>query len=292
MFGLPISENTASIMVHIVLTICITALLHVVLRNVLDRIVRRAVKEHKYVSRSEEKKREDTLQGILHTAISVVLWTIAIIVILAQLRVNLAALLTGAGLVGVLVGFGAQNAIKDYLAGIFIITENQYRVGDIITLYASGANVSGVVEDITIRITKLRDLDGNLHIVQNGSGGVVTNRSFEFANVNIDINVSYDTDLEKAREVINRVGVEQAADEQWQAVVLEPIQFLRVDSFNDFSVTLKSVGKVQPATQWELAGDFRLRLKHAFDKAGIVIPIPQVVVHQAPTKKTGPERSH
>lgn len=276
-----IQEILGYTVVQIALTIGITILVMVFMRETLHRIVQRTVKSHKYASPTEEKKREDTLTGILQTATAVILWTIAIVVILYQLHINIAALLTGAGLIGVLVGFGAQNAIKDYLAGIFIIAENQYRVGDIVQLYAGGANVAGVVEDITIRITKLRDLDGNLHIVQNGSGGVVTNLSFDFSNVNIDVGVSYATDLDKARDVLNAVGIEQAGEDEWKSSIIEPIQFLRVDSFNDSSVTLKSVGKVQPAMQWAIAGDFRLRVKKAFDKHGIEIPFQQVVIHQA-----------
>lgn len=269
--------------VQVALTVGITVLVMMFLRETLHRIVQRTVKSHKYSSPTEEKKREDTLTGILHTASAVILWTIAGVVILYQLHINVAALLTGAGLVGVLIGFGAQNTIKDYLAGIFVIAENQYRVGDIVQLYADGANVSGVVEDITIRITKLRDLDGNVHIVQNGSAGPVTNLSFEFANVNINVGVGYTADLDKASEVINAVGIEQAGEDKWKASIIEPIQFLRVDSFNDSSITLKAVGKVQPAMQWDIAGDFRLRIRKAFDKAGITAPLPQLVIHE--TKK-------
>ncbi|MCA9325538.1 mechanosensitive ion channel family protein [Candidatus Saccharibacteria bacterium] len=266
---------------QVALTIGITIVVQVVLRHTLRRIVERTVHSHHHSSRAEEKKREETLTSVFQATSAVLLWTIAVLVMLTQLHVNLVALLTGAGVLGVVIGFGAQEAVKDYLAGIFIIMENQYRVGDIVTLYADGANVGGVVEEITIRITKLRDLDGNLHIVPNGSGGVVTNRSFKFAAVNVDVGVSYDTDLEKAREVINIVGKAQAKAEKWADEILEPIEFLRVDKFGDSAVMLKCVGQVKPATQWDVAGDFRMRLKKAFDEAGIVIPFQQVVIHQA-----------
>ena len=266
--------------IQILLTILITALLHLVFRDAIGRIVARTIHSHKYASKIEERKRVETLARVFRAVLGFLLWTIAVLVILMQLHVQLAPLLTGAGLVGVIIGFGAQNTLKDYLAGMFIILENQYRVGDIVTLKAGGGEVSGVVEDITLRVTRLRDLDGNLHTVPNGASSVVTNRSFKFANVNIDVHVSYDSDLETAREVINRVGLEQAEDEHWKRSVLEPIQFLRVDSFNDFSVTLKSIGKVQPAMQWDLAGDFRLRIKKAFEEAGVKIPLPQLVVRR------------
>lgn len=269
--------NTAA---QVLLTLLVTFAIQLILRESIQHIVERIVKGHKHTSRAEEKQREQTLIRVFRTASAVLLWAIAVVVILYQLHVNVAALLTGAGVFGVIVGFGAQNAIKDYLAGVFIIMENQYRVGDIVTLHADGANISGMVDDISLRITKLRDLDGNLHIVQNGSGGVVTNRSFTFANVNVDIGVAYDSDLDKVREVINAVGAEQADQKEWQDEVIEPIAFMRVDAFGDHAVIIKAIGKVQPAKQWDVAGDFRLRLKKAFDKAGITIPLPQVVVHQ------------
>lgn len=269
-----------SLGVQVAVTIAATVVAQVILRNIIQHAVQRIVKGHRHSSHKEEVQREQTLIGVFRTATAVMLWVVATVVILYQLHVNVAALLTGAGVVGVLVGFGAQNAIKDYLAGIFIIMENQYRVGDIVTLYADGANVSGAVEGINLRITKLRDLDGNLHIVQNGSGGVVTNRSFTFANVNVDVGVAYDSDLDKVREVINKVGNEQSKDLDIRDNIIEPIQFLRVDAFTDSAVMIKAIGKVQPAMQWEIAGDFRLRLKKAFDEAGIVIPFRQVVVHQ------------
>ncbi len=267
--------------VQIVVTITVAVILQVIIRETIQHIVARIVKSHNHSSKQEELQREQTLSSIFRTASAVAIWVVVVVVVLYQMHVNVAALLTGAGLVGVLVGFGAQNAIKDYLAGVFIITENQYRVGDIITLYASGANISGLVEDISLRITKLRDLDGNLHIVQNGSGGVVTNRSFTFANVNIDIGVAYDSDLEEVRDILNRVGIEQSDDENWSSKIIEPIQFMRVDAFGPSAVMLKAVGKVKPAKQWEVAGDFRMRIKKAFDTVGVDIPLPQVVIHEA-----------
>lgn len=274
-----------NVFIQIALALLVALLVQMIVRASISRVVQKVVKSHKYKSKLEEKKREDTLASIFHTTSGIVIWVITIIVVLSQLGVNLTALITGAGIFGVIIGFGAQNALKDYLAGVFIIAENQYRVGDIITLNVGGTEVSGVVEGLAIRITQLRDLDGNLHTIANGAASIITNRSFEFANVNIDIGVSYDTDLDKVRDVLNRVGTEQAEDEAWREKILEPIQFLRVDNFMDSSVILKSVGKVLPAMQWEAAGDFRLRVKKAFDKEGIVIPFPQVVMHQLVDKK-------
>jgi len=269
---------------QIVLTIIGVLIIQLILRKVLERLVRGVVKGHRYASKTDERKREDTLIRIFRTLSAVALWTIAIIVILSELQVHIAALLTGAGLVGVIVGMGAQNVIKDYLAGILIIMENQYRVGDIVQLYANGSNVAGVVEDVSIRATRLRDLDGNLHIVPNGSAGIITNMSLQFAQVNVDIGVSYETDIDKVEKIINDIGDNMIKEKPWSDNIIEPIQFLRLDQFGDSSITIKSVGKVKPATQWDTAGEFRRRLKKAFEKHDIEIPFPQIVIHQ-PAKK-------
>lgn len=272
--------------VQVILTILVILSLQILIRDSIGRIVERTVRSHKHKSAIEEKRREETLTKIFRTASAVALWTIGIVVILWQLHVNIAALLTGAGVVGVVIGFGAQNVIKDFLAGIFIIVENQYRVGDIITLSAgTGDGVSGMVEDITIRITRLRDLDGNLHIVPHGSAGIITNRSFDFANVNIDVNVAYEADIAKVEKTINDVGLELAKDAKWRENCVEPVHFLRVDNFGDSALLVKSLGKVQPGMQWDVAGEFRRRLKIAFEQQDIAIGLPQIVVHQPSTQR-------
>lgn len=276
-----ISDVLSNRLVQILLTIITALLIQLLMRSPIEQVVRRAIRSHRYVSKEEERKREDTLITVFHTAGSVAIWIIAIIVILVQLHVNFAGLLTGAGLIGVIVGVGAQGAIRDFLAGVFIILENQYRVGDIVTLSAGvTGGVSGVVEDITVRITKLRDLDGNLHIVSNGSVGVITNMTFQYANVNIDIPISYTTDIDTAKKIINEVGIELAGDEQLGPDIIEAVQFLRVDSFDASVMIVKALGKVKAGTQWDVAGEFRRRIKLAFDKHHVEIPYPQVVVHE------------
>lgn len=266
--------------IQVLATLIVASSLQLISHATISKLVKRAVRSHKYHTKSDEKKREQTLVNVFRTAAAVSIWLLALVIILWQLRINIAALLTGAGLIGVIVGFGAQNAIKDFLAGIFIIAENQYRVGDIITLRVGGQEISGIVEEITIRITRLRDLDGNLHIVQNGAPEAITNRSFGFANVNIDISVAYDSDVDHVERVINQVGKSMASDQEWSECVIEPIVFLRVDGFEDSAVRIKALGKVLPSKQWDVAGEFRRRLKKAFEKEKITIPFPQVVIHE------------
>ncbi len=277
----------ANPLVQVSATLLVAVIVQMIFRATIERIVHRAIRVHKYANHVDEEKREHTLVTIFRTMSAVVIWITAIIVILWQLDVNVTALMTGAGVVGIIVGFGAQNAIRDFLAGIFIIAENQYRVGDIVTLHAAGKDISGIVEDISIRITRLRDLDGNLHIIQNGEAKIITNQSFGYANVNVDVRVPYEADIDKIEGIINKVGEEMQADQTWAPHIFEPIQFFRVDGLEDSAVRVKAFGKVEPAMQWDIAGEFRRRLKKALDKHGIAVPYPQIInrtPHQ--TKKT------
>ncbi|PID31033.1 potassium transporter KefA [Candidatus Saccharibacteria bacterium] len=268
-----------NVFIQISLVLLGSLVVQFVLQQIINRLVKHAVRSHRYDSKTDEEKREKTLITMLRTAMRVVLWAAASAVILSMLHVNLAALATGAGLIGIVVGFGAQSTIGDFLAGTFIIAENQYRVGDIVTLTSGGKEISGIVEDISIRITRLRDLDGNLHILRNGATGVVTNRTFDFANVNVNIRIAYESDIDTVERVVNEVGQAMASDETWARHIKEPIAFMRVDGFEESAVRIKALGKVAPAKQWEVAGEFRRRIKKAFEQNGIIIPFPQLVIH-------------
>ncbi len=284
----PILENQV---MQFLLTLLLLLAVQLILRSSIDRIVERVVRSHKYTSKVEEGKREETLKKVFRTSSAIVLWIIGIILLLWQLEVNLGALLTGAGLVSVVAGLSAQSVIKDYLAGIFIITENQYRVDDVITLATPTATVSGVVEDISLRMTRLRDMDGNLHIISNGTVGVITNHTFQYANVNIDVQVSYATDINLVERLVNKAGLATAKAEALEPDILEPIQFLRIESLNESSVTVKAYGKVRPGSQWDIAGDFRRRLKDSFNKHHIPIPYPTALVHEAEDEANGMKKA-
>lgn len=283
MFIQNVSEVFLEIFRHpatqIALTLIVAIAVQVIIRRTIDRIVHRAIRSHKYASQIDEEKREHTLTTIFRTTSAVVIWTTVIILILWHLDINILALMAGAGIIGIVVGLGAQSAIRDFLAGIFIITENQYRVGDIVTLTVASKDISGIVEDITIRITRLRDLDGNLYTARNGEVALVSNASFGYANVNIDISVAYESDVDKVEKVMNQVGQDMAKDTQWAQHIFEPIKFFRVDGFEDSAVRIKALGKVEPAMQWDLASEYRRRIKKAFEKHGIEIPFPQRVIH-------------
>ncbi|HJM04011.1 MAG TPA: mechanosensitive ion channel family protein [Candidatus Saccharimonadaceae bacterium] len=276
-----IFQNTYTIVLAVIAAAFIVQL---VLRRIITLAVHRRISRHKNVTAADARKRAETLGGVFRTLSAIIIWITAILVILSIFEVDIAALMTGAGLIGIIVGFGAQSTIKDILAGLFIISENQYRVGDIVRLNGGGGEVAGVVEELTVRITKLRDLDGNLHIVRNGNADIVSNFTFNHANVNLNLSVAYDSDIDVVEKVINDTGAKMADEPEWADAIRKPIQFLRVDDFADSAIMIKTLGEVEPAEQWAVAGEFRRRIKKAFEKAGISIPFPQIVIHEAHKK--------
>lgn len=246
---------------------------------VFSRIIKRSLARHGHLAngRHVDIKRQETIVSIFKGLISALVWPIALIMILSELNIDIAPLVAGAGIIGVALGFGAQYLVRDVISGLFIVLENQYRVGDIVNLDGT----SGKVEEITLRITRLRNLDGVVHYVPNGSISRSSNLSQELSSINEDIGVSYDSDLDKVIKVVNKVGADLAKDKDWKDRIIVGPSFLRVDAFADSAIIIKITGDVKPGKQWAVKGEFFKRLKEAFDKEGIEIPFPQMVVHKA-----------
>jgi len=246
----------------------------------IEKAVRKAVVSDHFLTKEAERKREDTLIRIFNAALKVTVWTVAILTILPEIGINVGPLLAGAGIAGIAIGFGAQYMVRDFIAGLFIILENQYRIGDVVCFDGT----CGLVEDIDLRKTVLRDLDGVVHHIPNGEIKKASNLSKDFARVNLNVGVSYDSDLEKVIEVVNRVGKELAEDPNWKEFIIKPPQFLRVDDFGDSAIIIKILGETQPLKQWDVTGELRKRIKIAFDKEGIEIPFQQIVVWKKENK--------
>jgi small-conductance mechanosensitive channel len=244
----------------------------------IARLIRRSVRSHKFPSQHAEKQREDTLIGMVSMTVRIFIWIIAGLMLLAEFGINIAPLLAGAGIAGVALGFGAQSMVKDFLAGFFIVSENQYRVGDVVRI---NKEIDGVVERVTMRETVLRDLDGMVHHISNGNIEFCTNMTMDYANINLDVRLSYATDIEKAERVINEVGEALAKDPEWKDRITEAPQFLRVDKFIESAMVIKIMGKTVPMEQWAVTGELRKRLKIAFDKNHIEIPFAQLTIHQS-----------
>jgi len=247
-------------------------------KRFMPALVHRAMAKPKRGEREAgagRKKREDTLLGVFMGLSQVIIITIVTFMVLGELNINIAPILAGLGIAGIAVGFGAQYLIRDLIAGVFILMENQFRVGDV----AKIADIAGLVEEVHLRKTVLRDLDGIVHHVPNGEIRVASNYTRRFSRVNLDISVAYGTDLDQAMAVINRVGQELAKDENWKERIITPPQALRVNKFGDSGIDIKILGDVRPIEQWAVMGELRLRLKKAFDKEGIEIPWPHVKLY-------------
>ncbi len=252
-------------------------ILQIIAKKAIVKAVRVAVVPSNYVSKIAEKKREDTLIRIFSGILKIVITSIATLMILSEMGLMIGPVLAGAGIVGLAVGFGGQYLIRDIIAGLFIIIENQYRVGDIVSFDGTG----GLVEDISLRMTTLRDLDGTVHHVPHGEIRKVSNLSKYFSRVNLNIGIAYNSNLEHVISVVNQTGNELAEDQFWQEFIINAPQFLRVDDFADSAIIIKILGETQPMKQWDVSGEFRKRIKIAFDKEGIEIPFPQIVIHNA-----------
>lgn len=273
-------------LVQIVIIIALAYTLHRFAGKVLRSFVHRIMLRHRFETIADRNKQEQTIIRAFRATAAVLIWLVAIGAILSVLNFDLTKIAAGAGFLGIIIGLGAQATIRDYLAGIFILLEGQYRIGDIVTLNGGGVSqeTSGVVEDISLRITKLRDLDGTLNTVRNGEASIITNRTNKYSSIVIDVGVAYDSDIDEVEKVMNAVGKSMLKEPEFVDDIKEPIQFFRVDAFADSAITIKVLGKVSPAKQWEIAGAYRRRLLKAFKQAGIVIAFPQLVIHSDSTK--------
>lgn len=226
-------------------------------------------------SENELKKRSDTLVSVLTTTTQIIIIFGIILMILNEVDIKITTLLAGLGVAGIAVGLGAQSLVKDIISGLFVIFEDQYRKGDVVRI----ADISGVVEAINLRRTILRDLDGIVHVVPNSEIRVASNFTKTWSRVNLNISVSYGTDLDYAITVINKVGKELAADPKWADALITPPQVLRVDNLGDSGIDIKILGETKPIRQWDVMGELRLRLKREFDKVNIEIPWPHMKVY-------------
>ncbi len=220
------------------------------------------------------EQRAETLDSLLRYATTIVIATLTVLMVLSELGVNIAPLIAGAGIVGVALGFGAQSLVKDFLSGMFMLMEDQFGVGDIIDV----GDAVGVVERVTLRITILRDVEGTVWYVPNGEILRVGNKSQLWSRIVLDVEVAYDTDIEKASQVI-----QQVADEEWRrqrpgATIIEQPELWGVEQFAASAIVIRLAVKTRPGEQWAAGRALRGALKTAFDEAGIVIPFPQQTV--------------
>lgn len=272
--------------VRIIFILVGAMVVYYVARIFIQRIIRVTVVSDNHTSPEAEIQRENTLIRLFTWAVNSVLTVVVIITILKEIGLDIAPLLAGAGIVGIAVGFGGQYLIKDFLTGFFMMLENQYRIGDSVSL----DNTSGTVEDISLRMTTLRDLNGTVHHVPHGDIKRVSNMSKDYARINLNVAVTYQAKLDKVITLINKVGSELANDPDFKNLFIKPPQFFRVDEITPAAIVIKIIGETLPSRQWELTGELRRRLIIEFQKEGIAMP-PNQILHYNPDQPFLPDAS-
>ena len=220
------------------------------------------------------EKRGQTVAQLLRSVGRVVVVVVAILLTL-NVFVEITPLLAGAGILGLAISFGAQSLVKDVLSGFFILLENQFAVGDVI----EAGGKSGVVERMTMRVVQLRDVEGILHFIPNGTITVVSNKTRGWSRSVIDVGVAYDTDVDKAIQIIKAEGAAFAQEASWVHRLDGPVEVLGVERLDDNGVVLRTLIRTVPGSQWEAGREFRRRIKNRLEKEGIEIPFPQRVMH-------------
>jgi len=238
---------------------------HGIVRALLDRETTEGTAQE--LSAIEIQKRRATLEGLGDALARTIIVAIAFLMALRALQLDIGPAIAGLGIAGLALSLGAQNLVRDYIAGAFILVENQFARGDVVKI----ADVTGAVEDFSLRRTTLRDMDGTMHTVPNGLIGVASNLTRIWARINLDLTVALDTDLERATSVVDELGKAMAADPAWEKRILEPPRVDRIESVTGSGVTLKILGTVRAADRWAAAGELRRRILATFAKEGIAI---------------------
>jgi small conductance mechanosensitive channel len=223
----------------------------------------------------ERRKRAQTLASVVRRALSALIWTVAVLMVLRELDVDITPVLTGAGIVGLAIGFGAQTLVRDVISGFFLIIEDQVRVGDVAVVNTIG----GLVEQINLRTIVLRDMEGAVHVIPNGEIKTLSNRTKDFSFYVVSLGIDYEENTDRVVEAVRTAAAELSADTHYGPNILEPIEVLGLDDFKESSVTMKFRIKTVPLKQWEVGRELRRRIKRVFDAQGIKLPLPQVEVH-------------
>lgn len=223
----------------------------------------------------EVEKRLNTLMGIVKKGVAIFIWTIFIMIFLKKINIDIAPLLAGAGIVGLAVGFGAQELVRDFITGFFILLENQIRTGDVAIINGT----SGLVEKIELRTITLRDLSGTVHVFQNGKINTVSNMTKGWSAIVFDIGVAYKENLDRVMEIMSEVAEDLRQDQKFKSLILEPMEIFGLDSFGDSALVVKGRIKTKPIQQWVVGREYRKRLKEAFDKHKIEIPFPHRTIY-------------
>jgi small conductance mechanosensitive channel len=261
--------------IQVAIIIVVAAILMLIARWSIPKIIKTRIPRIREETPDQLAARSKTLSGIVVQVLTVIIWIVAIVMILSQLGVDIAPLLAAIGVAALALGFAAQNIIRDYLHGFFILMEDWYREGEVAVIQGTG----GLVEKITLRRTVLRDLNGAMHIFPNSRVEQASNLTRDWSRLNLDVTVAYKENLNKVFQVINEVGQGLKDDPAWGEDLLTAPAVTRVNNLGDHGVEIKILADTKPIKQWGLMGELRKRLKDRFDEEDIEIPWPHTKVY-------------
>jgi len=262
------------------LRILLILILMFMVLKIAEAITNRLFRRLKQNRDEEFQKRAGTLNDTIKSLLKICIILVALVMILSQLGVKIGPVLAAAGVVGVAVGFGAQHLVRDVISGFFILLDDQIRVGDVVQVGDKG----GLVEKVTMRLTVLRDLAGNVHYIRNGEINVVTNMTRDYSRYVFDIGVAYREDVDQVIEVVKQIDAELRQDPAFKDRILEPVEILGLDKFADSALIIKARTKTKPIQQWSVAREFNRRLKKKFDELNIEIPFPHITLYMGQDK--------
>jgi moderate conductance mechanosensitive channel len=270
-------EDTVTAVAIVVFAIVVT----LVSRAFVHRLERR-LSGSQSLTQETNLQRATTLSHAVSTAVVLVIWAIAILVLLENVGLDLGPLLVSAGVAGVALGFGAQSVVRDSLSGFFILLENQFGVGDILDVQTSAGLVGGKVEELTFRITTLRAFDGTLNVVPNGNIVFVSNKSRGWARAIVDVRVAYGEDLERVRSILDGVFEEVHMDPEMRDWIMAGPSILGVESPSEYAQILRVVAETRPSKRWDTERRLRERISAALAKNGVQVPLPPAVRQGSP----------
>lgn len=257
--------------IRAILIIIVTLILLKVAGTLTRKIAAWMENKHKDI---ESKKRASTLSGVVRWTLRITVIAVATMMVLEEFHVDIKPVLAAAGVVGVALGFGAQNLVQDFLSGFFILIEDQIRVGDVVQIN----DKSGLVEQINLRMVILRDAAGNAIFIRNGKIDIVTNMTKDFSRYVFDVNVAYKSDVDEVIAVLKSIDEEMRKDPAFKDDIIAPLEVLGLDSFGESSIVLKARTTTKPIQQWRVGREFNRRMKKKFDEMGIEMPFPHRTV--------------
>lgn len=270
--------------VRVVLILVVAWIATIILRKLLRKMKTHLLEKSRFAEEltGEATKRAETLTRLIRQAVLIGLWVIVALVVLKEIGIEIGPILAGAGVLGLAVGFGAQNLVRDVISGFFFILEDQVRVGDVAVVNGTG----GLVEQINFRTIVLRDLAGVVHVFPNGTVSTLSNMTKNWSGYVFDLGVAYKEDTDKVVKIIEEVGGEMKADDTFGPLMLELPEIFGVDKLDESAVIIKGRIRSKPGQQWVLGREFLRRVKHAFDAHGIEIPFPHRTVYSIMQEKS------